>query len=96
METNQDDADRLLSLAEACRLLPSQPSPATLWRWRVRGVRGIRLCCTRIGGRWAVTRRSLQEFLTAVTAACSPSDDRDSGGDRSPEMLQRLREQGIA
>ena len=29
--------DELLTLSQACRLLPRRPSPATLWRWRTDG-----------------------------------------------------------
>ena len=32
--------EELLALGDAVSFLPNRPSPATLWRWRTRGVEG--------------------------------------------------------
>jgi len=58
-----------MSLQEAAKSLPGRPHVSTLHRWRARGVKGVRLECVRVGGRWYVTRKALQRFLRAVTAA---------------------------
>jgi Protein of unknown function (DUF1580) len=93
-----------ITLAEAARLLPKRPNPATLWRWRTKGVRGVRLKTSMIGGRRYVTRAALQQFIEAVTAAASasagPSSASESAGDnlrhgRSAEMSKRLRRAGL-
>ncbi len=51
-----------LSLAQASRLLPGRPHPSTLWRWRKKGVRGIKLKTVQIGGRVWVTRSAIADF----------------------------------
>src|SRR5262249_17954421 len=64
-------------LAEAARLLAVEAGqdvhPGTVNRWilyglRTRDGRRVRLAATRVGGRRALTRKALGEFLTALSA----------------------------
>lgn len=85
----------LLTLAEACRRLPTRPAPATMWRWRVRGVNGVRLACVRVGSRWYTTEKAMTQFIAQQTAAkCSPHAASPAPG-RSAATRQRLREAGL-
>lgn len=43
--------------------------PATLHRWRTRGIAGVRLEAIRIGGVWSTTEAAMQRFFAAVTSA---------------------------
>jgi hypothetical protein len=65
--------DQLLTLGQACRLLPSKPSPTTLWRWRTSGLlvngRRIRLQCVKVGAAWYTTQEAFSDFLRAQTEA---------------------------
>src|SRR4030095_8336396 len=74
-------------------------SPATLWRWRLKGVNGVRLECLRVGGCWVTTDAAFAEFLRAQTenalAACTGSVDADKPAERSPEKVRRLRAAGL-
>jgi hypothetical protein len=95
--------EKPLPLAEAARLLPKRPNPATLWRWRTRGIRGVRLQTLMIGGRRHVLPSALRQFIEAVTAAPSgrpngETDDRspEAKRQRSPEMSRRLRQAGLS
>lgn len=45
----------------------------SLHRWREHGIDGVRLHCTRVGGRWYVTDESLQEFFGRLSAGRSAS-----------------------
>ena len=86
--------DELLTLAEACRLLPKKPAPSTLWRWRARGVvaggRRIRLPCIRAGGTWLTTRRAFAEFLERLTEAALPAENlEDNAPSERPETTTR-------
>ena len=54
--------EQLMYLAEAAAILPGRPSIATLWRWRVKGVRGRRLESVVLGGRVFTSREALQRF----------------------------------
>ncbi len=61
--------EQLLSLAEAARTIPGQPHIATLHRWRLRGIRGIKLRTVKAGGRRFVSQEALAEFFCQTTAA---------------------------
>jgi hypothetical protein len=61
--------DELLTFAEAARELPNRPHISTLHRWRLKGVRGVRLSTQLIGGRRYVSRHALVEFCAATIAA---------------------------
>lgn len=94
----KDLDEKLLTLAEASRLLPNKPSPVTLWRWRSKGVHGVRLKCVRVGRSWYVTRSALLEFLRQQTEAANKSDSSaplgSAASNRSEALTRRLREAG--
>jgi hypothetical protein len=64
-----DFQDSPLSLSEAAAICPGQPNVATLWRWCLKGCRGIRLNSYVIGGRRFTDRASIEEFRQLTTAA---------------------------
>lgn len=66
--------EKYLTLTEATKLTPRQPTVATLWRWARRGVLArngtrIQLRHIRVGGRVYTTEQWLHEFFEAVMAA---------------------------
>ncbi|MBX3413904.1 MAG: DUF1580 domain-containing protein [Pirellulales bacterium] len=54
--------EQLLSFPGAARRLPGNPHVSTLHRWRLRGVRGVRLETTLIGGKRYTSIEALQRF----------------------------------
>jgi hypothetical protein len=60
--------EELLSLAEASRVLPNRPHVSTLWRWSLRGIKGVRLKTLIVGGRRYTTAAFLIEFTTRLSA----------------------------
>ena len=58
--------ERRLSMHQARAFCPGHPAVATLWRWRNRGVRGVRLETFPVGGRVYTTREALLRFLSAI------------------------------
>ena len=65
--------DELISLAEACRCFPrrragKKPHIATLYRWSVSGVRGVRLRTVQVGATRCTTRSSIDQFIADLTA----------------------------
>ena len=48
-------------------------SPATIWRWRLRGINGARLECVLCGGCWMTTAAAFAELLRAQTANVQPA-----------------------
>lgn len=69
----------MFSLAEAARRLPNRPHVSTLWRWYLRGVRGVRLKTVVVGGRRYTTAAYLEDFvahLSAPRSSASPPESR--------------------
>ena len=59
-----------ITLAEAARTLPGGPvHVSTIHRWRMKGVRGVRLGSFLRGGVRRTTREAIERFFDAVTAA---------------------------
>lgn len=69
------DNERLLSVEEAAKLIPSNPSPVTVWRWCRRGVKArggggtIRMNCVRFGSRLFVRESDVAAFAEALAEA---------------------------
>ena len=67
------ETDKILTLADAARSLPplggKRPHTSTLWRWAVKGVRGVHLEFGRLGGKVITTPRALNEFIAALAKA---------------------------
>jgi hypothetical protein len=93
------ETDELRPLSEVIRArIGRRISPATLWRWRLKGVNGVRLECVRVGGYWFTTNAAFAEFLAAQTANVLRSGLAllaEPTPTRSPEKERRLRELGL-
>lgn len=63
------NSESLLTFSVAARSLPGQPHVSTIHRWRLRGVRGIKLETALIGGIRYTSREALQRFSMRLTAA---------------------------
>ncbi len=46
-----------------------RPSPATTHRWRLKGVRGVKLNAVLLGGSWLCTEQDFDRFIEEQTAA---------------------------
>jgi hypothetical protein len=81
--------DALLSISQAAKPLPNPPSPACVWRWHSKGVRGIRLETVVVGGRRFTTAAAWREFVEKLTAAANGRSEPTSH--RSEATAQKLR-----
>jgi len=66
--------EQVVSLREACGLLPrrragKKPAIETLYRWSLRGCRGIKLETVQVGATRCTSVEALQRFFDALTAA---------------------------
>jgi len=74
----------------SARMLPvlerdgSQPDAATVWRWAVHGVRGLKLESVVIGGRRFTTAEAVERFVHALSTGSSDTS--------APTPQQRKRE----
>ena len=76
----------LIPLATASRLIPGSPHVSTLHRWRLRGIKGVKLPTRLIGGRRFVDPDELDQFFQNVTAAA----------DRHPVRIRTPRQREAA
>src|SRR3989442_321478 len=82
--------EQLLPLSAAARELPSRSGArginvSTVWRWSLRGVRGVRLETALIGGIRMTSREALARFFSRTTAAA----DGTIQTIRTPKQRQR-------
>jgi hypothetical protein len=69
-------------------------SAGTLWRWRRKGVNGVRLQCLRLGGSWLTSDAAFGEFLRAQTAnalASCAGQSADAPSNQAPNKARRPR-----
>jgi len=85
------DQEKLLSLPAAVEQATGQrPHPSTLHRWRLRGIKGVRLETVRCGGRRLCSVESVRRFLDGVTEAT------DGPQHSTPARTSRQRAAAIA
>jgi len=59
-----DTHEELVLLSEAASDFPGRPvHTSTLHRHRLRGVRGVKLECLRIGARWFTSKQAIARFI---------------------------------
>ncbi len=81
--------ENLKTLNEAARTLPGGAvHVSTVHRWRLKGVRGIRLETILRGGVRFTTHEAIERFFAATTAAAD--------GDIPPSLTSRQREREIS
>lgn len=87
--------EHLLSLAQAARMLPSSPSPTTMWRWCTRGVRGVRLRSVKVGRSRMTSEEALQEFISNLNPEATSEDSAQTRETRSSACTAALRRRGL-
>lgn len=83
-----------VSITEASAYVPGHPHVATLWRWILRGVRGVRLESFVRGGRRFTTCEAIERFIQATTAVSNSRIPRASTA--APASLSKARRQQLA
>ena len=73
---------------EAPKHIPGRPSQASVWRWVLNGVGGVKLESILIGGKRFTSSESIQRFCDRRTAAAD--------GEPAPTRTPRQREREIA
>lgn len=63
-------SEKLFSVPRAVELATGRrPHPATCFRWRQRGISGVRLETFKVGGRRETSVEAVHRFIAATTAA---------------------------
>lgn len=81
--------EEYIPLLEASRIIPGRPHISTLYRWWTRGVNGVKLETVLIGGRRMCSRKSLAQFVAAVTAAADGRVPATSSSDSRIRAINR-------
>lgn len=93
--------EQLLSLADACKVLPTRrgkpPHASTLWRWSRHGRRGVVLETVVVGGGVYTSREAIERFITRLTERRNappplpPTRGRKAQQREAKRLLDRLR-----
>lgn len=70
--------------------VPGRPTISTIFRWMQRGVRGVRLRGTLIGGRRYVKRDDLDAFLAALNSPMGTVLPTSAAAERARRELEAL------
>src|SRR5947208_1991902 len=64
-----DTTESLVTFADARQYIPGRPHVSQVYRWAMRGLRGVRLEWVQVGGRRFTSREAIDRFISAMTAA---------------------------
>jgi len=81
-------AEKPITITEAAKLAPGPVHVATIWRWLLKGCRGVRLESIVSGGRRYTSAEALERFIAATTALAN--------GEPSPLRTRKQRERDVA
>jgi hypothetical protein len=70
-------------------MLPDRPHPSTLWRWSARGIKGIKLETTLVGGRRYVSLEALARFFERLNSSNSHVATTPDQPERNLERIER-------
>lgn len=97
IDIEHDDIRPVSEIATA--RLGKRPSPAVIWRWRVKGCHGAKLECVQASGCWCTTTAAFAQFIrlqTAnATAACRAVDAEPAPGPRDSRTTRKLQTAGL-
>lgn len=93
------ETDELVPIGDLTqKRLGKRVSPATIWRWRLKGVKvggvTVRLEAVRVAGCWRTTATAFAEFIAAQTAAANAVHEAKPS-ERSASTARRLEEAGL-
>jgi len=92
--------EELLSLTEAAKRLPGRaggkrPHVSTLYRWVLKGVRGVRLEALPMGGTLYTSAEALQRFFAALARARGAVTSAPTANPRIEAVERELARHGI-
>lgn len=87
------ETDQLLTLGQARNLFPKPPSLNTMWRWRTKGINGVKLPAVKCGPRWLTAKNAIREFIRLQTVAVQPVTT--ESGTRTSQVTRDLQAAGL-
>lgn len=92
------EKEETLTLTEATTQVPGRSSVHinTLHRWRLKGFRGVKLECIRIGIEWQTSREAIIRFIERLNPAQTVAEETPAArGRRNESAKQQLAAIGI-
>ena len=62
------EREELLTVGKAAQSCPGRPHVATVWRWILNGLGGVRLESVKVGGRRFTSSQALKRFIAAPSS----------------------------
>jgi hypothetical protein len=97
IDPETDDLRPVSEIAQA--RLGKRPSPAVIWRWRVKGCHGARLECVQVSGCWCTTAAAFAQFVRAQTAGaiarCRAAGVESAPTERDERTTRKLQAAGL-
>ncbi|HEX3655113.1 MAG TPA: DUF1580 domain-containing protein [Pirellulales bacterium] len=92
------ETEQVLTLTAATKLLPNRrggkkPHVSTLYRWALRGIKGVQLETIPIGGSTCTSREALQRFFDRLQTARRKIDSTPQHPSKTANALERLERQ---
>lgn len=75
-------SEELIDLSKARKLFPGHtPSPASIWRWALYGINGLKLETIKIGARRFTTKQAIHRFIAgeSTSSNCPPTPKKKAG-----------------
>lgn len=93
------ETEEILTLNQAARQIPGGAvSLCTMYRWRLKGVHGVKLECLRVGQEWRTSREAILRFIARLnpTTAAPPTPETPVvRSQRARSAMSELKEMGI-
>jgi adenosylmethionine-8-amino-7-oxononanoate aminotransferase len=80
-------SENVINITQAANQIPGRPHRATVWRWILNGLHGIRLESVKVGGRRFTSEEAIERFIARTTAVAN--------GEQPPACTRQEQERAI-
>lgn len=80
------ETEKLLTIKAARNVFPNRPSVPTIWRWMLKGTRGVQLDSVRIGGRRYTSKEACRRFMEESSTQVRQRKNRKTRRDRDQSI----------
>ncbi len=61
--------ENMMSLKDATKYIPTRPNISTVWRWSIKGTRGVKLETILVGSQRYTTKEAISRFLASLNGS---------------------------
>lgn len=86
----------LISIKQACKLIPTRPAICTVWRWIEKGCRGHRLQSWLVGGMRFTSKEAIETFIENINQGSGAIRTESPSRSKKAEAAEKeLRDLGV-